>query len=84
MRHFLAIYEGLEGVNHKLPVKKDIEASDFVVNEREDFFFSSLLAFLKKKKLTLTEEDRELDFHVECEQQDSKLHATFTYEYDRE
>jgi len=55
MRHFLAIYEGMEGVAHKLPVKSDIDPTDLVVNEREDFFLSALLAFLKKKKLALPE-----------------------------
>ena len=25
-----------------------------------------------------------MDFNVECEQHDSKVHATFTYEYDSE
>lgn len=73
MRHFLTIYEGLEGVTHKLPVKSDVEPTDLVVNEREDFFYSSLLAFLKKKKLVLPEEDYELDFNVECEEHDSKV-----------
>jgi len=51
MRNFLSIYEGMEGVSHKLPVK---HAVGFVIKEREDLFYSTLLALLdKKKKLVL-------------------------------
>jgi len=34
-------------------VKHDVEDSDFLLNDREDFFFATLLALLKKKKLAI-------------------------------
>ena len=65
-------------------MKSDIEATDFVVNEQEDFFFSALLTFLKKKKLMLQADDQELEFAVEFEQHDAQIRASFTYEYENE
>jgi len=52
-RQFLSLYEKLENVHHKLPVKHDVEDGDFLLNEREDFFFATLLALMKKKKLAI-------------------------------